>query len=163
MAEGEFHEAMNLAALWSAPVLFVCENNLYAMGTSLRSSESETNLAVKAAAYNVPAWSIDGMDVVEVAAAAERALTVARAGGGPVFLECRTYRFRAHSMFDPDLYRPKAEIEAWIWYGPRRRMSRARRRTPRPSRIAGQSQSEASCSSRGIQTPQQRCWGWNGK
>ena len=113
MAEGEFHEAMNLAALWSAPVLFVCENNLYAMGTSLRSSESETNLAVKAAAYNVPAWSIDGMDVLEVATAAERALTAVRAGGGPVFLECRTYRFRAHSMFDPDLYRPKAEVERW--------------------------------------------------
>lgn len=113
MAEGEFHEAMNLAALWRAPVLFVCENNLYAMGTSLRSSESETNLTMKAAAYNVPAWSVDGMDVVEVEAAATRALTAIRAGGGPVFIEARTYRFRAHSMFDPDLYRPKAEIEAW--------------------------------------------------
>lgn len=113
VAEGEFHEAMNLAALWSTPVLFVCENNLYAMGTSLESSESETNLAVKAAGYNMPAWSVDGMDVMATAEAAQRALVSIRAGGGPVFLECKTYRFRAHSMFDPDLYRSKDEIEAW--------------------------------------------------
>lgn len=113
MAEGEFHEAMNLAALWDTPTLFVCENNLYAMGTSLVSSESQTNLSVKAAAYNMPAWTVDGMDVAAVADAAERALTSIRAGGGPVFLECITYRFRAHSMFDPDLYRDRAEIERW--------------------------------------------------
>lgn len=113
MAEGEFHEAMNLAALWDTPTLFVCENNLYAMGTSLASSESQTNLAVKAAAYNLPAWTVDGMDVVAVAQAAARAVTSIRAGGGPVFLECTTYRFRAHSMFDPDLYRESAEIERW--------------------------------------------------
>ncbi len=113
MAEGEFHEAMNLAALWDTPTLFVCENNLYAMGTSLESSESETNLAVKAAAYNLPAWSVDGMDVVAVAEATDRALTSIRGGGGPVFLEAKTYRFRAHSMFDPDLYRSKDEIERW--------------------------------------------------
>ncbi len=113
MAEGEFHEAMNLAALWDTPTLFVCENNLYAMGTSLDSSESQTNLAVKAAAYNLPAWTVDGMDVAAVADATRRALTSIRAGGGPVFLECETYRFRAHSMFDPDLYRSKDEIESW--------------------------------------------------
>ncbi|MCP5025395.1 MAG: pyruvate dehydrogenase (acetyl-transferring) E1 component subunit alpha [Actinomycetia bacterium] len=113
MAEGEFHEAMNLAALWNVPVLFCCENNLYAMGTSLATSESETNLAVKAAAYDMPAWTVDGMDVVAVREAAERALVSIRAGGGPVFLELRTYRFRAHSMFDPDLYRDKDEVERW--------------------------------------------------
>jgi len=113
MAEGEFHEAMNLAALWHVPVLFCCENNLYAMGTSLRSSESQTDLALKASTYEVPAWSVDGMDPDEVAAAAERALAMVRGGGGPVFLELRTYRFRAHSMFDPDLYRDPAEVEAW--------------------------------------------------
>ncbi len=113
VAEGEFHEAMNLAALWATPVLFVCENNLYAMGTSLESSESQTNLAVKAASYNMPAWSVDGMDVLATAEAARRALVAIRSGGGPIFLECETYRFRAHSMFDPDLYRPKDEIEAW--------------------------------------------------
>ena len=113
MAEGEFHETMNLAALWGAPVLFVCENNLYAMGTSLESSESETNLSVKAAAYNVPAWTVDGMDVLATREAAQRALVSIRAGGGPVFLEAKTYRFRAHSMFDPDLYRSREEIDAW--------------------------------------------------
>ncbi len=113
MAEGEFHEALNLAALWDAPVLFCCENNLYAMGTSLRTSESETNLALKAASYELPSWTVDGMDVLAVRDAAERAVTSIRAGGGPVFLELQTYRFRAHSMFDPDKYRPAEEVEQW--------------------------------------------------
>lgn len=113
MAEGEFHEAMNLAALWDLPVLFCCENNLYAMGTSLASSESQTDLALKASCYQLPAWSVDGMDTDAVAATAADALNVVRAGGGPVFLECRTYRFRAHSMFDPELYRSREEIEEW--------------------------------------------------
>ena len=113
MAEGEFHESLNLAALWRLPVLFLCENNLYAMGTALARSESETNLAVKAAAYEVPAWTVDGMDVLAVAEAAHRAVELVRDGGGPVFLEAKTYRFRAHSMYDPDRYRDKAEVEHW--------------------------------------------------
>jgi pyruvate dehydrogenase E1 component alpha subunit len=113
MAEGEFHESLNLAALWHLPVLFVCENNLYAMGTALARSEAETNLPMKAASYEVPAWSVDGMDVTAVEEAAGRAAATVRAGGGPVFLEARTYRFRAHSMYDPDLYRTKDEIERW--------------------------------------------------
>lgn len=113
MAEGEFHESLNLAALWRLPVLFVCENNLYAMGTALARSESETDLALKAAAYEVPAWSVDGMDVGAVAEAATRQVEIVRGGGGPAFLECRTYRFRAHSMYDPDLYRSKDEIARW--------------------------------------------------
>ncbi len=113
VAEGEFHEAMNLAALWNVPVLFCCENNLYAMGTSLESSESEINLTAKAASYELPAWRVDGMDVRACRDAAERAVTSVRAGGGPVFLELATYRFRAHSMFDPEHYRDKAEVEAW--------------------------------------------------
>lgn len=113
MAEGEFHEAMNLAALWKLPVLFCCENNLYAMGTSLESSESQTNLALKASSYEMPAWSVDGMNDEAVADSARRALAAIRAGGGPVFLECKTYRFRAHSMFDPDLYRETDEVERW--------------------------------------------------
>ncbi len=113
VAEGEFHETMNLAALWRLPVLFCCENNLYAMGTALERSESETNLAYKAASYEMPAWTVDGMDVVAVEEAARRAVTEIRAGGGPVFLELRTYRFRAHSMYDPERYRSKEEVERW--------------------------------------------------
>ncbi len=113
VAEGEFHESMNLAALWNLPVLFCCENNLYAMGTALARSESETDLALKAAAFAMPAWPVDGMDVLAVEAAATRAALAVRAGGGPCFLELRTYRFRPHSAFDPELYRSKQEVEEW--------------------------------------------------
>ena len=113
VAEGEFHESMNLAALWHLPVLFCCENNLYAMGTALARSESETDLALKAAAYEMPAWPVDGMDVRAVEQAARRAVEGIRAGGGPCFLELRTYRFRAHSLYDPERYRDKAEVEQW--------------------------------------------------
>jgi pyruvate dehydrogenase E1 component alpha subunit len=113
VAEGEFHESMNLAALWRLPVLFCCENNLYAMGTALARSEAQRDLCLKAASYGVPAWPVDGMDVLAVEAAARQAVLAVRAGGGPAFLELRTYRFRAHSMFDPELYREKAEVERW--------------------------------------------------
>ena len=113
VAEGEFHECLNLAALWRLPVLFLCENNLYAMGTALDRSESETNLTLKAASYEISAWSVDGMDVEAVADATERAVLSIRSGAGPCFLEARTYRFRAHSMYDPELYRDKAEVEEW--------------------------------------------------
>ena len=113
VAEGEFHESLNLAALWQLPVLFVCENNLYAMGTALRLSESVTDLTRKAASYAVAAAAVDGMDVLAVEAAARDATAAVRAGAGPYFLECRTYRFRAHSMFDAELYRDKAEVETW--------------------------------------------------
>lgn len=118
VAEGEFHEAMNLAALWGLPVLFVCENNGYAMGTALGRSESETDISAKAAAYGLAAEVVDGMDVVAVETAARRALAAIRETGKPVFLECRTYRFRAHSMFDAQLYRDKAEVEDWRKRGP---------------------------------------------
>jgi pyruvate dehydrogenase E1 component alpha subunit len=114
MAEGEFHESINLAALWRLPVLFCCENNLYAMGTALARSESQTDLALKAAAYGVPAWEVDGMDALAVADAARKAVDSVRAGGGPYFLELRTYRFRAHSMFDPERYRDRAEVATWM-------------------------------------------------
>jgi TPP-dependent pyruvate/acetoin dehydrogenase alpha subunit len=113
VAEGEFHESMNLAELWQLPVLFVCENNLYAMGTALSLSESQTDLTKKAESYKVPSASVDGMDVLAVEAAARSAVDEVRAGNGPYFLECRTYRFRAHSMFDPELYRDDAEVEEW--------------------------------------------------
>jgi pyruvate dehydrogenase E1 component alpha subunit len=112
-AEGEFHETMNLAALWRLPILFVCENNLYAMGTRLDLSESETDIHSKAQAYRMHSETVDGMDVVSVEAAAARAVAMIRDEGKPAFLECRTYRFRAHSMFDPQLYREKAEVEEW--------------------------------------------------
>ena len=118
VAEGEFHESMNLAALWDLPVLFCCENNLYAMGTALDRSESETDLALKAASYEVPAWDVDGMDVLAVEDAARRAVTAIAGGGGPIFLELRTYRFRAHSMYDPELYRDKAEVQEWRRHDP---------------------------------------------
>jgi pyruvate dehydrogenase E1 component alpha subunit len=104
---------MNLAALWRLPVLFCCENNLYAMGTALDRSESQIDLASKAATYGMPASVVDGMDVQAVEEAARNACRDIRAGGGPVFLELRTYRFRAHSMYDPERYREKAEVETW--------------------------------------------------
>ncbi|HJV52362.1 MAG TPA: pyruvate dehydrogenase (acetyl-transferring) E1 component subunit alpha [Noviherbaspirillum sp.] len=118
MAEGAFHESINLAALWKLPVLFLCENNFYAMGTALARSESQTDLCAKAASYNVRTMKADGMDVIVVHEATKEAARQVRAGEGPVFVEFQTYRFRAHSMFDPDLYRDKAEIEAWKKRGP---------------------------------------------
>jgi len=112
-AEGEFHECVNLAALWQLPVLFACENNLYAMGTALHRAQAETDLALRAASYGITAWPVDGMDVLAVEKASRRAVDRIRNGGGPCFLELRTYRFRAHSMYDPDRYRDKAEIARW--------------------------------------------------
>jgi pyruvate dehydrogenase E1 component alpha subunit len=113
VAEGEFHESMNLAALWSLPVLFLCENNLYAMGTSLERSESQTDLALKAASYEIPSWPVDGMNVASCETATTHAAQIVRSGGGPCFVEFRTYRFRAHSMYDPELYRDRTEVEDW--------------------------------------------------
>ena len=118
VAEGEFHESMNLAALWSLPVQFCRENNLYAMGTALERYESETDLALKAASYEMTAWSVDGMDVIAVEEAARKAAAEVRDGGRPCFLELRTYRFRAHSMYDPDLYRTREEIERYKQHDP---------------------------------------------
>jgi pyruvate dehydrogenase E1 component alpha subunit len=118
VAEGVFHESMNLAALWKLPVAFFCENNFYAMGTALARSESQTDLCAKAAAFNVPTAMVDGMDVVAVHEAARAAVARVRESGAPFFVEFQTYRYRAHSMFDPDLYRDKAEIESWKKRGP---------------------------------------------
>ena len=113
VAEGEFHECMNLAALWRLPVLFLCENNLYAMGTALALTESQVDLCAKARSYDMPAERVDGMDVTAVEQAALAAVATVRAGDGPRFLELATYRFRAHSMFDAELYREKREVERW--------------------------------------------------
>ncbi|NIA68542.1 pyruvate dehydrogenase (acetyl-transferring) E1 component subunit alpha [Pelagibius litoralis] len=118
VAEGEFHESLNLAALWNLPVFFVCENNLYAMGTALEISESETDIHKKAESYRIASEVVDGMDVVAVEAAAQAAVEAIRTEGKPRFLECRTYRFRAHSMFDAQLYREKGEVEKWKEHGP---------------------------------------------
>jgi pyruvate dehydrogenase E1 component alpha subunit len=113
VAEGEFHESLNLAALWKLPLVFCCENNLYAMGTRIERALSQTDVAAKARVYGMPAQAIDGMDVFAVADAASAAAERVRAGGGPELLELQTYRFRAHSMFDAELYRDKAEVEQW--------------------------------------------------
>jgi pyruvate dehydrogenase E1 component alpha subunit len=113
MAEGEFHESANLAALWELPVLFLCENNLYAMGTALARSQSQTDLAARARSYRMCGGAVDGMDVLAVERGMRAAVDHVRGGHGPAFLEFRTYRFRAHSMFDPELYRDKEEVERW--------------------------------------------------
>lgn len=112
-AEGEFHEAMNLAALWNVPVLFVCENNLYAMGTAIRFSHSIVDIEKKGPAYGIETLAVDGMDVLAIEKAAKEAVKKVRTTGKPFFLVCNTYRFRAHSMFDAELYREKAEVEEW--------------------------------------------------
>lgn len=112
-AEGEFHEAMNLAALWSVPVLFVCENNLYAMGTAIRYSHSVIEIEKKGPAYGIETETVDGMDVLAVEKTSKKAVEKIRTTGKPFFLVCNTYRFRAHSMFDAELYRDKSEVEEW--------------------------------------------------
>jgi pyruvate dehydrogenase E1 component alpha subunit len=113
VAEGEFHESMNLAALWKLPAVFLCENNLYAMGTALARHQAQINISLKAESYGVASGTVDGMDVLAVEAASRQAADFVRGGNGPFLLELRTYRFRAHSMADPDLYRTKQEIEEW--------------------------------------------------
>ena len=113
VAEGEFHESLNLAALWELPVVFLCENNLYAMGTALARHQAQTDISRKAVPYGLPSNAVDGMDILAVETAAKQAADFVRCGRGPFLLELRTYRFRAHSMADPDLYRSKEEIEEW--------------------------------------------------
>jgi pyruvate dehydrogenase E1 component alpha subunit len=113
VAEGEFHESLNLAALWKLPVLFLCENNLYAMGTALERHQAQTDISLKARGYGLPGEAVDGMDVLAVEAAVARTVAAIRGGGGPSLLEARTYRFRAHSMYDPELYRSQDEVELW--------------------------------------------------
>jgi pyruvate dehydrogenase E1 component alpha subunit len=113
VAEGEFHESMNLAALWKLPVLFLCENNLYAMGTHVKRHQAQTDIARKAESYGMPGEAVDGMDVLAVEAATHQAVEAVRQGEGPRLMEARTYRYRAHSMYDAELYRGKDEVESW--------------------------------------------------
>lgn len=111
--EGEFHESMNLAKLWNLPVLFLVENNQYAMGVALEMSECVPELVRKAEAYDMAADCVDGMDVLAVEAVAHEAANHVRSGQGPFFLEAKTFRYRAHSMFDAELYRSKDEVAFW--------------------------------------------------
>jgi pyruvate dehydrogenase E1 component alpha subunit len=104
---------MNLAALWQLPVLFICENNLYAMGTALSRHQAQIDIAKKADAYGMKSATVDGMNVMEVGEAVSRAAKFVRSERRPFLLVAETYRFRAHSMYDPDLYRSKDEIEEW--------------------------------------------------
>ncbi|GAO01389.1 pyruvate dehydrogenase (acetyl-transferring) E1 component subunit alpha [Anaeromyxobacter sp. PSR-1] len=127
LGEGEFHESLNLAALWRLPVLFVCENNLYAMGTAIERHQAQLDLPLKARGYAVAAASVDGMDVLAVEGAARRAAEQVRAGEGPFLLEARTYRFRAHSAYDPELYRSREEVERWKQRDPIPALQRALR------------------------------------
>jgi pyruvate dehydrogenase E1 component alpha subunit len=113
VAEGEFHESLNLAALWRLPVLFCCENNLYAMGTSLERHQAQTDIALKAGGYGIKSEAVDGMNVLAVEMATRVAAEIVRREGQPYLLEFRTYRFRAHSMYDAELYRSKEEVERW--------------------------------------------------
>jgi pyruvate dehydrogenase E1 component alpha subunit len=114
VAEGSFQESLNLAALWKLPVLFLCENNRYAMGTELSRYQAMTDLCAKARACGIDAEKADGMDVLAVLEATERAVAAIREARGPRFLELQTYRFRAHSMYDAELYRSKDEVREWM-------------------------------------------------
>jgi acetoin:2,6-dichlorophenolindophenol oxidoreductase subunit alpha len=111
--EGAFHEAVNLAAVWRLPVIFVCENNVYGFSTHYRRTTLLTDIADRAAGYGVPGQVVDGMDVAAVYAAAGAAVSRARLGGGPTLLEFKTYRFMGHSRFEPSSYRTKEELEEW--------------------------------------------------
>lgn len=111
---GAFHEAMNLAAVWSLPIIFVCENNLYGEYTPIRATTPFEDLARRAAAYAMPAIIVDGNDVLAVYDSVGDATERARSGGGPTFVECKTYRQRGHSRTDPGTYRPKEEVAAWL-------------------------------------------------
>lgn len=110
---GFFHEALNLSKVWNLPVLWVCENNQYGMGTAVERASAVSEIRKKADGYGIPNERVDGMNVLEVYQAAKKNLDVIRGGGGPIFLEMITYRFRGHSMGDPERYRQKKEIEKW--------------------------------------------------
>jgi pyruvate dehydrogenase E1 component alpha subunit len=109
---GYFHEALNLAALWKLPVLWVCENNQYGMGTAVERASAVGEIRQKAEGYGIPGARVNGMDVLEVRAAAEQALAHARTEG-PFLLEAMTYRYRGHSMGDPERYRKSDEVKKW--------------------------------------------------
>ncbi len=110
---GFFHEALNLSKVWNLPVLWVCENNLYGMGTAVERASAVSSIAMKARGYDIPSESVDGMDVLTVYEASQKAIEHVRAGNGPFLLEIYTYRFRGHSMGDPERYRTPEEVKKW--------------------------------------------------
>lgn len=112
--QGTFHESINIASVWSLPVVFVCENNLYAMGTRQSTIMNIQNVADRAAAYGIPGTIVDGNDVLAVYEAARKAFERARTGLGPTLIECKTYRHKGHSRVDPAKYRPREEVEQWL-------------------------------------------------
>jgi len=111
---GTFHESLNMAAIWKLPIVFVCENNLYAMGTRISNVTAIDNIARRAIAYGMPGVTVDGNDAVDVFQAAREAVERARKGEGPTLLECQTYRHKGHSRFDPATYRPQEEVAEWM-------------------------------------------------
>jgi len=111
--QGAFHEALNLAALWSLPVVFICENNAYAVSMASHESMKIENVADRAAAYGMPGVVVDGNDVLAVRGATREAVALARSGGGPTLVECKTYRMTGHYAMDPDRYRPREERQWW--------------------------------------------------
>ena len=111
--EGAFHEAVNLASVWTLPVIFVCENNIYGFSTHYRKTMVLEDIADRASAYGIPGVVVDGMDVRAVYHAAQTAVKLAREGKGPTLIECKTYRFRGHSRFENPSYRSKQELEEW--------------------------------------------------
>jgi pyruvate dehydrogenase E1 component alpha subunit len=120
--QGTFHESINLASAWSLPVIFVCENNLYAMGTRQSRIMNIENIADRAAAYGIPGVTVDGNDVLTVHETSQNAVNRARSGGGPTLIECKTYRHKGHSRVDPAKYRPKEEVEGWLAKDPIKRL-----------------------------------------
>jgi TPP-dependent pyruvate/acetoin dehydrogenase alpha subunit len=119
---GVFHEALNMAAIWSLPVLFICENNLYAMGTRISKATIIDDIADRASGYGMPGLVVDGNDVIAVYAAIKKSVERARKGDGPTLIECKTYRHKGHSRFDPAKYRSPEEVDEWMNKDPIKRM-----------------------------------------
>jgi acetoin:2,6-dichlorophenolindophenol oxidoreductase subunit alpha len=122
--EGAFHEALNMAAIWTLPVVFFCENNTYAMSMHVTRAFPIANIAERAAAYGFPGVTVDGNDLFAVHAATKEAVERARSGGGPTLIEAKTYRWRGHSKSDRNLYRTQQEIEEWKMRDPIARLQR---------------------------------------
>ncbi|MCW4055551.1 MAG: thiamine pyrophosphate-dependent dehydrogenase E1 component subunit alpha [Candidatus Bathyarchaeota archaeon] len=120
--QGTFHEGINMAAIWKLPVLYVCENNLYAMGTRQTQIMAIRDVAKRAEAYGIPGITVDGNDALAVYKAAQEAVDRARGGEGSTLIECKTYRQKGHSRWDPAAYRPREEVEDWLRRDPIRRM-----------------------------------------